>query len=474
MSAPAGESMTEQPEREMARLTSDLDVDVCVVGGGLAGLGLAIEAARHGASVAVLEARRLGYGASGCHLGTVMPGFDVPLDDLIARVGIENASALWRLSQQGADHVRALASPMPGIALTDGALEVSNVDAGDRLIARLQVLGEDFGIEAIGWQIDRVRDTLKTGRYFHGVEYPRAFQLDAAAYLQGLRDEARRAGVRLYEETPVVGLDASGVRKRIATPSARVRAGHVVLSGNVELGRAFPRLAATLLPVWRYAALTAPLGDRLAETIAFAGSVTDADGIDHFRVVGERLMWTSPATTWAGRPQRYARAIQRRIRTVFPRLGRVAIQDCWSGVTGRTVHGMPQIGQLRQGLWVASGFGRQGLNTSAMAALLIARGILWRDDRWRLMSPFDLVWAGGRTGRVAGQVVDVAGRGRSAFAGVLARHREAAKRRDEAREARLEAATQRSAAPTPPSEPQAPTAEVASSQESERHAGAPV
>ena len=75
--------------------------------------------------------------------------------------------------------------------------------------------------------------------------------------------------------------------------------------------------------------------------------------------------------------------------------------EVFGGAVGVTVHGMPQIGQLRKGLWVASGFGRHGLNTSAMAGQLIARSILWGDDRWRLFSPFELVWAGGadRPGR---------------------------------------------------------------------------
>ena len=156
------------------------------------------------------------------------------------------------------------------------------------------------------------------------------------------------------------------------------------------------RLSETLLPVWRYAAVTEPLGERLAEVIAFQGSVTDSDGIDHFRIVdGDRLMWASPETTWEARPRRFAPAIQRRIATIFPQLGKVAISDVFGGAVGLTVHGMPQIGQLRKGLWVASGFGRQGLNTSAMAGQVIARSILWGDERWRLFSPFELVWAGG-------------------------------------------------------------------------------
>jgi glycine/D-amino acid oxidase-like deaminating enzyme len=428
------------PVPEHPRLTFDLDVDICVVGAGLAGLTVALEAARLGASVAVLEGRSVGWNASGHQLGTVMPGYGLAIDDLIARIGFEDTRELWSLSKDGAEWVRATATEtlIPGIAMTEGALEVSSVDVGERLISRLQMLGEDFGTEVEGWQIDHVRDVLRTDRYFHAVHYPKAFQIDGRRYLHGLAALAKQAGARLFEDTPVVGIDASGIRKRIVTPSARLRASHVVLAGNVHLGAASPRLWGTLLPVWRYAAVTAPLGRRLAEAIAFQGSVTDSDGIDHFRIVqGDRLMWSSPETTWRANPQRFAGTIARRIGTVFPALRKVEIAEAFGGAMGQTVHGMPQIGQLRRGLWVASGFGRQGLNTSAMAGQLIARSILWGDDRWRLFSPFELVWAGGRTGRVAGQAIGAWTRGSAAAAGVLARYRERARNRESLREARL-------------------------------------
>jgi glycine/D-amino acid oxidase-like deaminating enzyme len=426
--------------RERSRLSFDLDADICVVGAGLAGLTVALEAARLGASVVVLEGRHVGWNASGHQLGTVMPGYGLPVGELIARVGFEDARELWSLSKQGADFVRTNASEdlMPGIGLSEGALEVSNVDVGDQLISRLQMLGEDFETEVEGWQVDRVRDQLKTGHYFHGVYYPRAFQVDGRKYVHGLAALARRAGARIFEDTPVVSIDPSGIRKRIVTPSARLRASHIVLAGNIHLGAPLKRLSETLLPVWRYAAVTAPFGERLAEAITFQGSVTDSDGVDHFRIVdGDRLMWASPETTWAARPQRFAGAIARRIRTIFPQLGKVEIADVFGGAVGQTVHGMPQIGQLRKGLWVTSGFGRQGLNTSAMAGQLIAQSILRGDERWRLFSPFELVWAGGPTGRVAGHVVGLWGRGSSAAAGALARYRERARARERIREARL-------------------------------------
>ncbi|WP_316397417.1 FAD-binding oxidoreductase [Bradyrhizobium sp. 33ap4] len=437
-SAADGPDQAASPFRD--RLAFDLDVDICVVGAGLAGLTVAREAARLGASVAVLEGRQIGWNASGHHLGTVMPGFGLPISDVIERVGLDDARELWALSKEGADYVRATATEdlIPGIKPSDGALEVSNVDVGEALIGRLQTLGEDFATEVEGWQVDRVRSVLRTGRYFHGIYYPKALQIDGRKYVHGLAALATRAGVRIFEETPVVSIDFSGIRKRIVTPTARLRANHIVLAGNIHLGAPLKRLSDTLLPVWRYAALTEPLGERLAESIAFPGSVVDSDGIDHFRVVdGDRLLWASPETTWNARPERLGAAVQRRVATVFPQLGKVPVAEMFGGAVGVTVHGMPQIGQLRRGLWVASGFGRQGLNTSALAGQLIARSILWGDDRWRLFSPFELVWAGGATGRVAGHFVSLWARGASSVAGVLARYREGARAKERLREARL-------------------------------------
>jgi hypothetical protein len=118
------------------------------------------------------------------------------------------------------------------------------------------------------------------------------------------------------------------------------------------------------------------------------------------------------------------------------------------------------------------------LNTSAIAGHLIARSILWGDDRWRLFSPFELVWAGGPTGRVAGHVVGMWGRGTSAAAAALARHRDRARTRERLREARLAEANRKgtlprrtpSGRPLPPA-PVNPGEGEGASQESERIPG---
>src|SRR3954451_5614067 len=107
-SATNGAGAAEAPAR--SRLSFDLDVDICVVGAGLAGLTVALEAARLGASVAVLEGRHVGWDASGNQLGTVMPGYGLPIGELIERIGFHDTRELWALSKEGAEFVRATAT----------------------------------------------------------------------------------------------------------------------------------------------------------------------------------------------------------------------------------------------------------------------------------------------------------------------------------------------------------------------------
>jgi glycine/D-amino acid oxidase-like deaminating enzyme len=180
-----------------------------------------------------------------------------------------------------------------------------------------------------------------------------------------------------------------------------VRAGHVVLAGNVHIGGLMPRLAGTLVPVSNYIAVTAPLGGKLRDVIGFRGVVSDTELVDnHYRVVGgDRLMWSGRLSIRQGKPRRYAKSLMADLARTYPQLGKVEAEYAWSGTLGVPVHRMPQVGEVSPGVWLLSGFAGHGLNTTAMGGEIIARAIVDGDQAWRLFLPFDLVWAGGAAAR---------------------------------------------------------------------------
>jgi gamma-glutamylputrescine oxidase len=390
-----------------APLAHDLDVDVCVIGGGLAGITVARELARRGWSVAVLEAKRIAWNASGRNSGCVLPGFAEDIDAIIDRVGIAHAKQLWALSVNGVEYVRAALSElrMPGVDSGQGFLKVSLRDNVEQLQRRAARLQGEFSTTVELWSTDRVRAMLHTDRYFQGLRWPHAFYLHPLTYALGLASTAEQAGARIFEETPAVALDVSGVRKRVDTPTGRVRAHHVVLAGGAHVGSLFAANRGTVMPIVSYLAATAPLGERLGEAVRYSGGVADTRlGGDHYRAVqGDRLLWGGGISTRTSGPQALGQRIARRIREIYPQLGVVNVTYTVSAVMGYAVHRMPQIGEIAPGLWLANAFGGQGLNTTAMAGELIAGAIIEGDDRWRLFAPYELVWAGGALGRVTTQ-----------------------------------------------------------------------
>jgi gamma-glutamylputrescine oxidase len=436
------------------QLTFDLDVDVCVIGGGLAGLTVAREVARRGWSVAVLEARRIAWDASGRNCGFVLPGFGADVRHMVERVGIDRAKALWKLSEAGVAYVRETIrdTQMPGVELVvAGWLDVSKVDSGDEMLAIASLLGQEFGVTIEGWPTEQVRAVLKSESYFHALYYPRAFHLDPLAYAHGLAKAALDAGAVIFEETPATAIDPAGVRKRIATPKARVRAAHIVLAGSAHLGALAPGLAETVMPVTGHVAVTAPLGARLGEAIAFRGGVSDSRSANHhYRIVGgDRLMWAGSAGLWPGSSRAATTRFQAAIARTFPQLGNVAFEHAWSGTMGFSVHRMPQVGEVIPGLWLASAFGAHGINASAMAGELIAGAITENDDRWRLFLPYELVWAGGRLGRVVQRVGSWSRGLHEDWAANVARRREAVRRGEAQQTGGVVAAPVRMAEPPP-------------------------
>jgi len=212
------------PERPA--LTQNLDVDVCVIGAGLAGLTIAREVARRGWSVAVLEARQVAASASGRNSGFVSPGFSERIDAIVERVGLPRAKELWALSDAGVEYMRRqiTESEMPGVLARDGRLSVRRIDDEQALIDHAAMLRVDFGAEVEAWPTDQVREMLRSPHYFQGLHSPKAFHIHPLNYALGLAAAAEKDGARIFENTSALSLDPAGIRKRVATPHGTVRA----------------------------------------------------------------------------------------------------------------------------------------------------------------------------------------------------------------------------------------------------------
>ncbi len=311
------------PERP--RLTFDFDVDVCVIGGGLGGLTVAREVARRGWAVAVLEGGRVACAASGRNTGFVLPGFSEDIDSMVERVGLDHTKQLWALSEQGVDYVRrAIAETgMPGVDPLPGWLHVSKTDNAAEIDAEVERL-RWIGVNVEAWPTERVREVLPNARYFGAMHFPGAIHIHPLNYALGLAADAEKFGARIFENSPATAIDPAGVRKRIDTPGGRVRATHVVLACNVQLGALMPRLGATLLPITTFVLVTEPIA-RLTEIVRYRGAVSDTNRADnHYRIVGgDRLQWSGRMRAWQADPRWVGRGLLADIRRNFPELGEV-------------------------------------------------------------------------------------------------------------------------------------------------------
>ena len=422
-----------------AELKFEIDVDVCVIGGGLAGLTVAREVVRRGWSAAVLEAKRIAWNASGRNSGLVMPGYPANIEKVVERIGLPATRALWALSEAGVRYVRDTIAEigMSGVVQGYGWLDVSKVDDREATLARARLLSEDLGVEVQAWSLEQVRDVLRTNHYFSAVNHPHAFQINPLAYALALADAAERAGVYIFENSPALSVDPAGVRKRVPTPHGRVRAGRVVLAGNVYLGAVAERIADTLVPVTAYTGVTKPLGARLESVMSYRGAVSDSRYGDYsYRIIDrDRLMWTGGISIRNRNAAWMEKRLARAIRSTYPELGTVVFENFWSGTMGFPVHRMPQIGELQPGVWLTTGFGGQGINTSAIAGEFIARAIIESDGTWQTFLPYELVWAGGTAGRVVTQAMLSWWHASEAFAANMARRREALQQRRQREEA---------------------------------------
>jgi glycine/D-amino acid oxidase-like deaminating enzyme len=386
------------------RLTGTVDADVCVIGGGLAGLTTALELARRGTGVVLLEGRQIAWGASGRNGGFVSSGFAVGQEAIAEKLGADAAAALYRLSVFGTEYVRReIAEGDASIKMGDGWLSVVRYDAGN---AKAEAARAHFAAHGERRQVlspAETRAQLASQRYFQGSLDPTAFHMHPLRYALMLAAKAEAAGARLFEASPAVAVARQGSGFQVRTPAGSVRARQVVYCVSALDRRLHGATGRAVLPVATYVAVTAPLRQAAIRT---GHAVSDSRRAgNYFRLVDEgRILWGGAITTRVSEPKRLADDMLRDMVSTFPQLGRPRIDYAWAGLMGYARHMMPLIGTDGQGQWWATAFGGHGMNTTAMAGILLSRALAAGDDEYRRFAAYGPVWAGGPFGRVAVQL----------------------------------------------------------------------
>jgi glycine/D-amino acid oxidase-like deaminating enzyme len=211
---------------------------------------------------------------------------------------------------------------MREVAARDGRLSVRRVDDEERLIEHAAMLRVDFGADVEAWPTDQVREVLRSAQYFQALHFPKAFHIHPLNYALGLAAAAEKDGARIFERSAALSLDPAGVRKRVQTAHGVVRARHVVLAGSTGIAGVDPTVAATVLPISTYVAVTAPLGERLFDAVRYTGAVADTRRAgDYYRIVADdRLMWGGRISARSSTPWRLKAALRHDMLKVYPQL----------------------------------------------------------------------------------------------------------------------------------------------------------
>jgi glycine/D-amino acid oxidase-like deaminating enzyme len=380
-------------------------VQTVIVGGGLAGISTAWQLARAGCDVALVEAHRIGWGASGRNGGFVSPGFAESLAGVERQCGVPEAQALYALSRAGVTFVEDRIRELGISHLVGGRGKLKVIRTADLEVLQRQALrmARHYDSELALWPADILRETLVSERYHGALHDPEPFHIDPLAYAEALAADAEKAGARLFEQTHAEWLHRRGGSWQLDTlcretgETAIITADHVVLAtsayGSMHLADLYPPLDQAILPVATYVVTSEPLGARLDGAIRFPGCIADTRRAgDYYRIVGDgdgrRLLWGGRITTRRSEPHSLAEMLKTDILEIYPQLGDFRVEYAWSGLMGYTRRKMPVIGELEPGLWAATAFGGHGLNTSAMAGELVAGAIAGGDGRWKTFKSF--------------------------------------------------------------------------------------
>jgi gamma-glutamylputrescine oxidase len=394
-----------------AALSGDVRCDVCVVGAGFTGLSTALHLARAGMSVTVLEAQRIGWGASGRNGGQLYGGQRKDVDWLEAKLGPTEARRLWLLGEDAKHLVKQLITEFAiDCDLTPGIAMVAHKK---RHVAEYHALADKLTTQYGRQGIDKLdaretRDLLGTDVYYGGYVDWDAAHLNPLSLAVGVAQRCLQLGVRIHEGTRALAFSDNG-NVTVQTPNGSVTADRLVLAANGYLDNLAPKLAGRIMPINNFIVATQPLSEALAREIN-PRRVAVGDSrfvINYFRMSHDRRMLFGGGENYRRSfPRDIAAFVRPYLLKIYPQLATTSIDYAWGGTLAITLNRMPHFGRLSPNVLFAHGYSGQGVGLAHLAGQLLAetiRGDSRRFDAFSLLPtrPFP----GGRWLRWPGMVL---------------------------------------------------------------------
>ncbi len=375
-------------------LHADTRADVVVIGGGFTGLSAALHLAQAGVDVVLLEAGRVGSGASGRNGGQIHTGQRRDQDYLEAHLGKEDARKLWDLSQEAKSVLHQIIATH-GITcdLADGLIHADHkpgyVAHGHAYARRLL---EDYGYNQISpLSRDEVRALVGSPAYHGGTLDKGAGHLHPLKLVFGLARAAQAAGARIFEQSRAVAIaeGADGVRVTTAG-GAVVQADRLLECGNGLMDGLDRRVDTHVMPINNYIAVTEPLGARARDLIRNGAAVADSRFVvNYFRLTpDERLLFGGGESYRRNLRENVPAFVRPFILRIFPQLADARIDYGWGGTLGITMTRNPFVRRLSERVLVAAGYSGQGVLLAPLFGRILAEAVGGRLDRLAMLERF--------------------------------------------------------------------------------------
>jgi len=371
-------------------LKSEIRADVCVVGGGFTGLSTALHLAQSGYKVAILEAQRIGFGASGRNGGQVSGGQRMDQEGLETILGDEHARELWDISQQSVDLVRYLSSDMEDCGVVDGIIHTAH---RKRYVneehAYTNHLREKYGYDKIqNLSLEETHHLVNSPAYFGGTLDMGAGHIDPFRYALGLARKCVNLGVEIYEQSKVINVKSCDTAK-IKTQNGSINAKFVVLACNGYLGRLNSRVAARVMPINNFIIATEPMNEDAQEALIKNNhAVADSKFVvNYFRFSPDRRLLFGGSESYGYKfPRDIAAAVRKPMLEIYPQLKNTRIDYAWGGTLGITMNRMPHFERIDGNILSASGYSGHGVAMATMGGKMAADAIRGQAEQFDFMA----------------------------------------------------------------------------------------